>query len=154
MRARVACADAPCWTHDARNRRCVAREVSAPCPTRPDTALSDYARQNGWDRPYPTFDPPEIPNYIGAVSFCKRPVVEDAAELARRRPDVAIVGAPFDDAVSYRPGARFGPRAIRQATYTQGGYSLQLDVEPFEVLDVVDAGDANVVPPGSSAAMR
>jgi agmatinase len=112
----------------------------------PDPAASDYAQRNGWDRPFPTFDPPEIPNYIGAVSFCKRPVVEDAAELARRRPDVAIVGAPFDDAVSYRPGARFGPRAIRQATYTQGGYSLQLDVEPFEVLDVVDAGDANVVP--------
>jgi agmatinase len=111
-----------------------------------DTGLSDYARQNGWERPYPTFDPPEVPNYIGAVSFCKRPVVEDASELARRRPDVAIVGAPFDDAVSYRPGARFGPRAIRQATYTQGGYSLQLDVEPFDVLDVVDAGDANVVP--------
>jgi formimidoylglutamase len=112
----------------------------------PEPAASDYAQRNGWDRSFPTFDSPEIPNYLGAVSFCKRPVVEDAAELARRRPDVAIIGAPFDDAVSYRPGARFGPRAIRQATYTQGGYSLQLDVEPFEVLDVVDAGDANVIP--------
>lgn len=107
---------------------------------------TDFAVANGWDRPYPTFDPPEIPNYAGAVSWCKRPVIEDAAELQRRRPDVAIVGAPFDDAVSYRSGARFGPRAIRQATYTQGGYSLQLDVAPFEVLDVVDAGDANIVP--------
>jgi agmatinase len=73
-------------------------------------------------------------------------VIEEPDEIATRRPDVAIIGAPFDDAVSYRPGARFGPRAIRQATYTQGGYSLQLDVEPFEVLDVIDAGDANVVP--------
>jgi agmatinase len=106
----------------------------------------DFAAANGWDRPYPTFDPPEIPGYAGVVSWCKRPVVEDLAELIRRRADVAIVGAPFDDAVSYRPGARFGPRAIRQATYTQGGYSLQLDVAPFEVLDVVDAGDVNVVP--------
>lgn len=107
---------------------------------------TDLAVANGWDRPYPTFDPPEIPNYAGSVSWCKRPVVEDPVELQRRRPDVAIVGAPFDDAVSYRSGARFGPRAIRQATYTQGGYSLQLDVAPFEVLDVVDAGDANIVP--------
>jgi agmatinase len=130
-----------------RNRRCVAREVRAMSQLRSaDPSLPDYAQRNGWDREFPTFTSPEIPNYTGAVSYCKRPVIEDPDELARRRPDVAIVGAPFDDAVSYRPGARFGPRAIRQATYTQGGYSLQLDVEPFEHLDVVDAGDANVVP--------
>jgi formimidoylglutamase len=107
---------------------------------------SDYARLHGWDREYAVYLPPEIPNYSGAVAFCKRPTVEDPQELAARRPDVAIVGAPFDDAVSYRPGARFGPRAIRQATYTQGGHSLQLGIEPFDYLDVVDAGDANVVP--------
>ena len=60
---------------------------------------------------------------------------------------MAIVGAPFDDAVSHRPGARFGPRAIREAQYTSGSiHSLQLGIEPFEVLDVVDAGDANIVP--------
>jgi agmatinase len=73
-------------------------------------------------------------------------LVEDAAELAQRGPDVAIVGAPVDEAVSYRPGTRFGPRAIRQASYTQGGYSLQLEIRPFDHLDVVDAGDANVAP--------
>lgn len=112
----------------------------------PTDRPTDYGALNGWDRPYPVFDPPEIPNYAGAVTWCKRPLVEDIVELHRRRPDVAILGAPFDDAVSYRPGARFGPRAIRQATYTQGGYSLQLDVAPFDVLDVVDAGDVNIVP--------
>jgi hypothetical protein len=62
-------------------------------------------------------------------------------ELARVAPDVAIVGAPFDDAVSHRPGARFGPRAIRAAQYTSGSlHSLQLGVDPFDVLRVVDAG--------------
>ena len=112
-----------------------------------DHAPIDFARANGWDRPYDVFVPPEIPAYTGVrLSFCQRPIVDDPEELARRLPDVAIVGAPMDDAVSYRPGARFGPRAIRQATYTQGGHSLQLGVEPFEVLDVVDAGDANVAP--------
>ena len=61
---------------------------------------------------------------------------------------MAIIGAPFDDAVTHRSGARFGPRAIRQAQYTSGSSinSLQLDVQPFEVLRVVDAGDANIVP--------
>ena len=77
----------------------------------------------------------------------KLPWITDPAELARRKADVAIVGAPFDDAVSHRPGARFGPRAIREAQYTSGSInSLQLDVEPFDVLTVVDAGDANIVP--------
>ena len=75
------------------------------------------------------------------------PWIEDPAELRARNVDVAIVGAPFDDAVSHRPGARFGPRAIREAQYTSGSiHSLQLGNEPFDVLTVVDAGDANIVP--------
>jgi agmatinase len=101
---------------------------------------------HGWNETYPMFVAPEIPTYVGPSTYCKQPLVEDVAELVRRRADVAIVGAPFDEAVSYRPGARFGPRAVRDATYNRGGYSLQLDVEPFEELDVVDAGDANIVP--------
>ena len=52
------------------------------------------------------------------VDFSKLPWVTDPDELRRREVDVAIVGAPFDDAVSHRPGARFGPRAIREAQYT------------------------------------
>ncbi len=102
---------------------------------------------HGWDREFPAFEEGDLPMYVGMPTFSKLPYVPDASELARRRPDVAIVGAPFDDAVSHRPGARFGPRAIRAATYTTGQHlSLQLDVEPFAVLDVVDAGDAPVVP--------
>jgi agmatinase len=107
----------------------------------------DFGARNGWDREYEVFDDFDLPTYVGPTSFMKLPWISDPAELARRRPDVAIVGAPFDDAVSHRPGARFGPRAIREAQYTSGSiHSLQLGVEPFEVLDVVDAGDANVVP--------
>jgi agmatinase len=110
-------------------------------------APPDFAQLNGWDKPHTVYVPPEIPAYTGvSVSFCQRPLIDDPAELDRRAPDVAILGAPFDEGTSYRPGARFGPRAIRQASYTQGGHSLQVGVQPFEVLDVVDAGDANVVP--------
>jgi agmatinase len=107
----------------------------------------DFAAMHGWDAAYATYDDFDLPTYVGAVSFMKLPWITDAAELAARKPDVAIIGAPFDDAVSHRSGARFGPRAIRQAQYTTGSVnSLQLDVEPFEVLDVVDAGDANIIP--------
>ncbi len=115
---------------------------------RPDPGLDrDFAVLNGWDREYELFSDFDLPTYVGPTSFMKLPWISDAAELARRKPDVAIIGAPFDDAVSHRPGARFGPRAIREAQYTSGSiHSLQLGVEPFEVLDVVDAGDANIVP--------
>jgi agmatinase len=106
----------------------------------------DYASLHGWDRPFDTFSEQDLPSYTGMPTFCRRDYVADLAEIRRRRPDVAIVGAPFDDAVTHRPGARFGPRAIREATYTEGTHSLQLEVEPWRVLDGIDAGDANVVP--------
>ena len=107
----------------------------------------DFAARNGWDRAYETYDDFDLPTYVGLPTFMKLPWVTDPAELRRREVDVAIVGAPFDDAVSHRPGARFGPRAIREAQYTSGSiHSLQLGNEPFEILRVVDAGDANIVP--------
>ncbi len=115
-------------------------------PAGPDLA-TDFAAANGWDAPYETYDDFDLPTYVGPVSFMKLPWITDPAELRRRNVDVAIIGAPFDDAVSHRSGARFGPRAIREAQYTSGSInSLQLGVEPFEVLNVVDAGDANIVP--------
>ena len=106
----------------------------------------DYRAVNGWDGAYPRFEQVDRPSYLGTGTFGRRDLVEDPAALHERAPDVAIVGAPFDDAVSHRPGARFGPRAIRTATYSQAGYSLQLGVDIWEQLDVVDAGDADVVP--------
>ena len=108
---------------------------------------TDFAALNGWDREYEVFSDFDLPTYVGPTTFMKLPWITDPAELVRRRTDVAIIGAPFDDAVSHRPGARFGPRAIREAQYTSGSiHSLQLGNEPFEILDVVDAGDANIVP--------
>ena len=97
--------------------------------------------------PYTAYDDFNLPSYVGLPSFQKLPWITDAEELAARRPDVAVVGAPFDDAVSHRPGARFGPRAIRQASYHSGAInSLQLGIEPYDWLDIVDAGDAPVTP--------
>ncbi len=107
----------------------------------------DLARLNGWDREYEVFGDFDLPVYVGPSTFARLPWITDPAELLRREVDVAIVGAPFDDAVSHRPGARFAPRAIREANYATGSlHSLQLDVEPFEWLTAVDAGDANVIP--------
>ena len=55
------------------------------------------------------------------------------------------VAAPWDGGTSYRPGARFGPRALR-AAHTPGTYHLDLQVEIFDHLDVVDYADAACIP--------
>ena len=57
-------------------------------------------------------------SYAGGLTFLKLPLVPDAAGLAGA--DAAIIGAPMDEAVSDRPGARFGPRAIRLADFFGG----------------------------------
>jgi agmatinase len=90
---------------------------------------------------------PGEPGYAGVGgTFAKLPLVLDPADLVGV--DVAIVGAPIDEAVTYRPGARFGPRAIRLGDVGGGPHRPNMDVgvNPFEVLTVVDYGDAEVVP--------
>ncbi len=62
---------------------------------------------------------------------------------------VVIVGAPFDWGTTYRPGARFGPQAIRDADYgAMDGYRphLPTGIDPLRFLGVVDIGDVYVVP--------
>ena len=111
------------------------------------TSPGSFASQWGWDRPFEVYDDFDLPVYVGPSTFSNLPWITDPAELEARRVDVAIVGAPFDDMVTHRPGARFGPRAIREAQNSSGSLnSLQVDVRPFEELTVVDAGDANIVP--------
>jgi agmatinase len=60
--------------------------------------------------------------------------------------DVAVVGIPFDTATSRRPGARFGPEAIRAASIGLRPYHPPLDVDVFASLSVVDRGDVDVTP--------
>jgi agmatinase len=75
----------------------------------------------------------------------------DPASLAGA--DVVILGAPFDGGTSHRPGARFGPQAIRFTDYLAPDGSrphLALGVDPLGELTVVDAGDVEM-PSGESA---
>ncbi len=110
--------------------------------------MPDYGSMHGWNGPDFVENPDTfLPAYMGATTFAKMPLVEDVEKVTDLSPDVVVVGAPLDDGTTYRPGARFGPRAIRTANNNYGTfYSLQLGVDVFEVLDVVDAGDANVEP--------
>jgi agmatinase len=82
--------------------------------------------------------------YAGIATFSGVELVLEPAGLDGV--DVAVVGAPVDETVTYRPGARFGPRAIRAAGYAAGLPDLEAGVSPFDVLRIVDYGDAAVIP--------
>lgn len=95
--------------------------------------------------------PVEKAAWAGLPSFADLPYTEDPAELEGA--DVAIVGAPFDELVSDRPGTRFGPRAIRTAAPTSS-YHLQERIDWSEELRVVDYGDAPIVPTDADASLK
>jgi agmatinase len=110
------------------------------------------------DDEFAEFSSADLPYYSDwHGSFEKLPWATDDETLRALAPDVAIVGAPFDEGVSSRPGARFGPRAIRMAPTAWGNdsaWSIQLDVEPYAKLTVVDAGDAPIVPSRFERSLR
>jgi agmatinase len=85
----------------------------------------------------------EKPDYAGLLTFGGVRFTQDPAELEGF--DVAIVGAPMDDLVSDRPGARLAPRAIRGASSPPGPH-LEVKIDAFAELGVVDFGDAPVIP--------
>jgi agmatinase len=85
----------------------------------------------------------EKPDYAGLLTYAGAPYTQDPAFLTGF--DVGIVGAPMDDLVSDRPGARFGPRAIRAASCPPGPH-LETKMDAFEHLRIVDFGDAPVLP--------
>jgi agmatinase len=86
-------------------------------------------------------DSSRIPRFAGFATFARLPRIDQV-----ERADVAVVGVPFDSGVSYRPGARFGPAAVREASRLLRPYHPELDVSPFAEKQVVDAGDIAVNP--------
>jgi len=76
------------------------------------------------------------PRFVGPDTFARLPRLEDVP-----RARVAVIGVPFDAGVSYRPGARFGPQAIRAASKLLRAYHQGMDMEPWLVHQVADAGD-------------
>ncbi|MFQ5757744.1 MAG: agmatinase [Acidiferrobacterales bacterium] len=83
-----------------------------------------------------------IPRFAGPSTFARLPELRDVP-----RCDVAILGIPFDAGTSYRPGARFGPQAIRQASrHLRTQYHPAYGTEPFVEQQVADAGDVTCNP--------
>ena len=80
--------------------------------------------------------------YGGALSFLRRNYSRDLTGV-----DVAVTGVPFDTAVTFRPGCRLGPQAIRAASVQLAELkAFPFGFDPFETLSVVDYGDVYLDP--------
>ncbi len=86
----------------------------------------------------------EQPRFAAVKTFFRLPHVDPADTGAGW--DVAIAGIPYDGGVSYRPGARFGPTAVREVSSLGRGYHMTRDVNWVDALNAADVGDCPVVP--------
>ena len=83
--------------------------------------------------------PNDMPRFGGLPTFMRLPTVEAAAGL-----DAAFLGIPLDIGTSNRPGARFGPREIRDESRQIRPYNMATHAAPFDSINVADIGDVPI----------
>ncbi|MBU3864124.1 agmatinase [Streptomyces sp. 4503] len=88
-------------------------------------------------------------HFTGPATFGRVPRLDQVGTT-----DIAVVGVPFDAGVSYRPGARFGSNAVREASRQLRPYNPAQDVYPFHYAQVADAGDITANPHNIDAAVE
>ncbi len=92
---------------------------------------------------FPEFlNPMTRPKYVGVPTFFRAPWKEDLNDV-----DIGIIGVPFDGGVTNRPGARHGPREVRNQSTLVRMINQATGVSPFELCRVADIGDAWVPAP-------
>lgn len=113
-----------------------------------DSLDDDTWRSKRWEFDY---------QYSGISTFAHLPHVRCLVEQSEDF-DIAIIGVPFDTAVSHRPGARFGPKGIRSASSRQmaiRGFNPSLNVNPYESwAKILDCGDIPVSSYDNQLAVR
>jgi agmatinase len=95
----------------------------------------------GAEEPVGPADATAVPRFAGISTFARLPTADQVAHW-----DIAVVGVPFDGGTSYRPGARFGPAAVRAGSRLLRPYNPALGSLPFALAQVVDAGDIACTP--------
>ena len=95
----------------------------------------------GAEEPVGPADATAVPRFAGISTFARLPTADKVA-----RWDIAVLGVPFDGGTSYRPGARFGPSAVREGSRLLRPYNPALGSLPFALAQVVDAGDIACTP--------
>lgn len=87
------------------------------------------------ESPIGPVDATKVPRFAYRGTFARIPEIGDVGDY-----DIAVLGVPFDGGTSYRPGARFGPMGIRQASRNlRPRFHVELDIAPLERVQVVDA---------------
>ena len=81
-------------------------------------------------------DPMLGPRYAGVPTFMRTPLAGDLSQL-----DIALVGVPYDGATEARPGARHGPRQIRDLSSMMRAIHPLTRINPYELCNIADAGD-------------
>ncbi|MEM6439315.1 MAG: agmatinase [Pseudomonadota bacterium] len=93
-------------------------------------------------------DPQQRPRFASIPTFFRAPLCEDpAARAAEERPTIGVVGVPYDGGVTNRPGARHGPREVRNQSTLMRRMNQATGARPFETERVMDLGDVIVAKP-------
>ena len=87
-------------------------------------------------------DPMVRPRYTGLATFMRLPYVEELTGL-----DIGLIGVPFDGGVTNRPGARHGPREIRNQSSLMRRINQASGIEPYALCRIADIGDAWIEQP-------
>ena len=99
--------------------------------------------------PYRPIDARVYPRFAGVRTFMRLPHVTDLTGV-----DAAVYGIPFDTAVTFRPGARFGPEAIRSASALLRPFHSGFGIDLCDALSIVDYGDLPVAPGDTEGTYR
>src|SRR4051812_34589111 len=100
----------------------------------PNVVVGDTREEIVADYPAP-LSAQVTPRFAGPSTFYRLPASSALGEL-----DVPIIGVPFDTGASFRVGARFGPRAIREVSSLLRPYNRIFGVDPYKVLRIDDTG--------------
>ena len=82
----------------------------------------------------------DLPRYTGGpVNFLRTPLELDPKNWDKL--DIGLVGVPFDGGITNRPGARFGPRAVREASAMERKFHHITKINPYDICNIADVGD-------------
>jgi guanidinopropionase len=85
------------------------------------------------------YDPMKEPRYAEIATFMRAPLARNLADV-----DIGLIGVPTDLGVTNRPGARHGPREIRNSSSLMRSFNLALGVNPYELCRIADLGDVRL----------
>lgn len=85
------------------------------------------------------YDPMKEPRYTDIATFMRAPLARSLADV-----DIGLIGVPTDLGVTNRPGARHGPREIRNSSSLMRSYHLGLNINPYELCRIADLGDVHL----------